>query len=48
MNVKAKNKKNDNKKDNKKKKSFLHLLFINLFGGKKKMTALEEEDIQSP
>lgn len=48
MNVKAENKKNDNKKDNKKKKSFLHLLFINLFGGKKKMTALEEEDIQSP
>lgn len=42
-----KNKKNDNKKNNKNKKSFLHLLFINLFGGKKKMDILEEE-IQSP
>lgn len=42
-----KNKKNDNKKNNQKKKSFLHLLFINLFGGKKKMDVFEEE-IQSP
>lgn len=37
-----------NKKKNKKKKSFSHLLFMNLFGGKEKMTMLEEEDIQSP
>lgn len=48
MSEKIKNKKDENKRDNKKKKSFLHLLFINLFGGKKKMTTLEEEDIQSP
>ena len=52
MNMK---KNNDNNKNNKKKKSFRHLLFINLFGGKQKMTVLEEEfeefkedDIQSP
>lgn len=37
-----------NKKKDKKKKSFCHLMFINLFGGKEKMTMLEEEDIQSP
>lgn len=57
MNMK---KSNDNNKNNKKKRSFRHLLFINLFGGKQKMMVLEEEfkdelkgefkedDIQSP
>ena len=44
--------KKNNNNNNKKKRSFRHLLFINLFGGKQKMTVLEEEfkedDIQSP
>ncbi|WP_352420800.1 ABC transporter permease subunit [Proteiniborus sp.] len=39
---------NENKKDNKKKPSFLSLLFSNLFGGKKKLSLLEEEQVQSP
>lgn len=39
---------NENKKDNKKKKSFLSLLFTNLFGGKSKLSIYEEEKVQSP
>lgn len=39
---------NDNKKDNKNKKNFLSLLFSNLFGGKKQLSLMEEEQVQSP
>lgn len=53
MSEKVKNTKNQNEKNDKKKISFLRLLLIKLFGGKKKMTVMEdmineEEDIQSP
>lgn len=49
MTLKSDNNKNDSNKtqNEKKKKSFLHLLFINLFGGKKKMTIMEEEMLQN-
>ncbi len=40
--------KNDNKNNNKKKQSFFNLLFANLFGGKKELSLMEEEDVQSP
>lgn len=39
---------NMNKNDKKKKKSSLSLLFSNLFGRKKEMSYLEEEQVQSP
>lgn len=39
---------NENKKDNKNKKNFLSLLFSNLFGKKKELSVLEEEQVQSP
>ncbi|NLC04696.1 MAG: peptide ABC transporter permease, partial [Tissierellia bacterium] len=39
---------NDNNKDNKKRKSFFSLLFGNLFGNKKELSLMEEEDVQSP
>lgn len=39
--------KNDNK-NKKKKQSFLNLLFANLFGGKKELSLMEEEEVQSP
>jgi peptide/nickel transport system permease protein len=38
----------DNKVIEKKKRSFLSLLFSNLFGGKNKLSIMEEEQIQSP
>lgn len=38
----------ENKKDKKKKPSFLSLLFLNLFGGRKKLSLFEEEQVQSP
>ena len=40
--------KNDNNKDVEKRKSFFSLLLGNLFGGKKELSLLEEEDVQSP
>lgn len=40
--------KNDNNKDNKKRKSFFSLLLANLFGSKKELSLMEEEDVQSP
>ncbi len=40
--------KNDKNKDNKKKQSFFSLLLANLFGGKKELGLMEEEDVQSP
>lgn len=39
---------NENKKNNEKKKSFLSLLFANLFGSKKQLSIMEEEQVQSP
>ena len=38
----------DNKVIEKKKRSFISLLFSNLFGGKNKLSIKEEEQIQSP
>ena len=40
--------KNDNNKDDKKRQSFFSLLFGNLFGNKKELSLMEEEDVQSP
>lgn len=40
--------KNDKKNNSKKKQSFFNLLFANLFGGKKELSLMEEEDVQSP
>src|SRR5699024_5045800 len=40
--------KNDNNKDTKKRKSFFSLLLANLFGSKKELSLMEEEDVQSP
>lgn len=40
--------KNDNEKINKKRQSFFSLLLANLFGGKKELALMEEEDVQSP
>lgn len=39
---------NNNNASENKKKSFLSLLFINLLGGKKKLSIFEEEQVQSP
>ncbi|SCG82330.1 Oligopeptide transport system permease protein appC [Proteiniborus sp. DW1] len=39
---------NENNKDNKNKKSFFSLLFSNLFGKRKELSILEEEQVQSP
>lgn len=39
---------NENKPKNEKKKSFLSLLFANLFGSKRELSIFEEEQVQSP
>jgi len=39
---------NANKNSNNKKPSFLYLLFTKLFGGKKQLSLLEEEQMESP
>lgn len=45
MSSKQANKSNNN---NKEKKNFLYLLFVNMFGGKEKLSIMEEEQVQSP